>query len=183
MAKYLRENPLFSACGLNCGLCSMRLSGHCTGCGGSVDNHSCAILKCGAEHGVEYCFMCKEFPCSRFDGATEYDSFVTRRNMLNDLEKAKTVGIEKYMKEQEEKAKILEWLISNYNDGRKKTFFGVAVNLLELQDIKAVVEKLKVQTTAEQTDKEKAALAKKLFAEIAKEQGIALKLNKKPAKS
>ncbi len=38
-----------------------------------------------------------------------------------------------------EKAKILEAFLSNYNDGRKKTFFYAAVNLLELQDLQTAL--------------------------------------------
>ena len=43
--------------------------------------------------------------------------------------------MEVYNTEQMEKARILDVLISNYNDGRKKTLFCVAVNLLELQEL------------------------------------------------
>ena len=33
MNEFKRENQLFSMYGLNCGLCTMRLGGHCPGCG------------------------------------------------------------------------------------------------------------------------------------------------------
>ena len=51
------------------------------------------------------------------------------------MEKAKRFGIAAYNAEQAEKAKILEVFLSSYNDGRKKTLYCVAVNLLELQDL------------------------------------------------
>lgn len=33
MKNFNRENPLFSLCGLNCGLCTMYLDHYCPGCG------------------------------------------------------------------------------------------------------------------------------------------------------
>ena len=42
--------------------------------------------------------------------------------------------------EQQEKIRILSWLLSDYNDGRRKNFFCVAVNLLELSEIREAME-------------------------------------------
>ncbi len=59
MKGFKRENRLLSLCGLNCGLCTMKLGGHCGGCGNG--NQSCKIARCSLEHGgVEYCFQCPE---------------------------------------------------------------------------------------------------------------------------
>lgn len=69
MKGFKRTNLYFSLCGLNCGLCTMRLDGHCPGCGGGEGNQSCAIAKCSLQHNkVEYCFNCSEFPCLRYEG-------------------------------------------------------------------------------------------------------------------
>ena len=63
MKNYQREYPLFSLCGLNCALCPMHLNKYCPGCGGGEGNQSCAIFRCGWEHGCpEYCFQCGEYP-------------------------------------------------------------------------------------------------------------------------
>jgi len=40
------------------------------------------------------------------------------------------------------KIEILHILLSKYNDGRKKTFYCVAVNLLNLSEIKEILGKL-----------------------------------------
>ena len=34
MKGFTRREPLFSLCGLKCGLCRMHLGGYCPGCGG-----------------------------------------------------------------------------------------------------------------------------------------------------
>ena len=72
--------------------------------------------------------------------------------------------------------------MANYNDGRRKSFFCLAVNLLELQDIKSVVEQIVTETESDNpTLKEKAAIAANLFQAVAAKRNIVLKLNKKTA--
>lgn len=183
MKDFNRSNPLFSLCGLNCGLCPMRLDGYCPGCGGGKGNQPCATARCSLRHGgIEYCFQCPAYPCETYDSLDEYDSFITHRNRQRDLAKAQETGIDSYQLELEEKIEILKYLLANYNDGRRKTFFCVAVNLLELDDIKTVMSQL-----AEKTEplplKERAAYAVRLFQSAAEPRGIVLKLRREARKS
>lgn len=50
------------------------------------------------------------------------------------------IGEEAYNAEQIEKHQILDRLLEEYNDGRKKTLFCLAVNLLPLEDLRTVFE-------------------------------------------
>ena len=135
------------------------LSKHCPGCGGGEGNQSCKIARCSMEHGgVEYCFQCGKY-CGRYEHIEDYDSFITARRRKNDLAKARQIGIDAYNAEQAEKVKILNILLSGYNDGRKKTLFCVAVNLLELQELRNVIERLESNSEMRtRTLKEKSAL-------------------------
>jgi len=182
--KYKRTYPLFSACGLNCGLCPRYYTdgdSRCPGCGGenfSEKHCSCSILPCIQSKGLEYCYLCDDFPCKKYD-KWDKDSFITHKNMMKDSEKAKTLGISVYKKELNEKVKILENLLTNYNDGRRKSFFCLAVNLLELNDVKNVLKQIKKETKSDDlTIKEKSSIAVELFETIAKEKNIILKLRK-----
>ncbi len=58
--------------------------------------------------------------------------------------KARRFGIEAYNVEQTEKAKILDILLSGFNDGRKKTLFCAAVDLLDCKSSKQYSVKLSV---------------------------------------
>lgn len=137
MKGFERNNPNFSLCGLNCKLCPMNLSGHCGGCG--FGNQSCSIARCSLEHGKpEYCFQCPEYPCDRYADIDKFDSFVTHMNQKADLEKMMIIGEDAYNEEQVEKRRILDRLLEEYNDGRKKTLFCLAVNLLPLDDLRTV---------------------------------------------
>ena len=133
------------------------------------------------EHGdVEYCFQCSEYPCPKYDHIDDFDSFITHRNRKSDMEHAKRFGIDAYNAEQTEKAKILEVLLSNYNDGRKKTLFCVAVNLLELQELQTVLREIDRKPDMEtMTLKEKSAFVAGLLQDAAATKNIDLKLHKK----
>lgn len=78
-----------------------------------------------------------------------------------------------------EKIEILRYLLEHYNDGRRKTFYCTAVNLLELEDVKSVMAQIKEKITGETPIKESAKQVVKLFQTMAEEKGISLKLNKK----
>lgn len=180
MKGFDRQDLLFSLCGLNCVLCPMRLGGHCPGCGGGKGNQSCGIARCSLEHGgPEYCSECGEFPCGRYEGFEETDSFITHRHCRKDFEKRQRIGTEKYREEQEKKRRILQLFLENYNDGRRKTFFCVAVNLLELEDLERAVRQLGAEKEADSLPmKEKAARAVCLLQAAADERKIALRLRK-----
>lgn len=176
MKGFTRKNQLFSLCGLNCGLCTMRLGGHCGGCGNG--NQSCKIARCSLEHGgVEYCCECPHYPCEQYEKCDEYDSFITHRKRKADMEKLRRIGADRYNAEQEEKVRLLGYLLSTCNDGRRKTLFCLAVNLLELADVQAVADRLMASDLS--TVKERAVYAAALLQEAAGEKGIALKLNRK----
>lgn len=181
MKYFERKNQLLSLCGLNCGLCSMFINMNCPGCGGGVGNQSCRIARCSIEHGdVEYCFQCRDYPCEKYSNIDDFDSFITHRNQKTDLEKAVRIGIENYNKEQKEKIQILKILLTEYNDGRKKTLFCTAVNLLELSDLRELIRKIEGNTElASFTIKEKSALIAGMIKEIASRRGIELRLRKK----
>ena len=189
-----REYPLFSACGLNCGLCSRFYTdgaSRCPGCAGegfSEVHPPCGILSCCQRKGLEYCYDCNEFPCKKYDSWGDSDSFITHRNFLADMEKARDFGIEAYKDELNAKVRILEELLDSYNDGRRKGFYCLAVNLLDLADVEGVMERVRAEVgsleggslgiDSQVALKEKAAIAVRLFGAKADEKGIVLKLRK-----
>lgn len=179
MKGFERKNQLLSLCGLNCGLCPMRLEGHCGGCGRG--NQSCGIARCSLTQGkIEYCYACAHYPCERYQNMADYEFFIVHRNQKADLEKAQRIGIDAYNREQEEKVRILELLLSTCNDGRRKNFFCVAVNLLELSDIREALRQMESESgLSSWTLGERCAYIVSAFQEIADRYHIILKLNKK----
>ena len=184
MKGFTRKETHFSLCGLVCALCSMHLGGYCPGCGGGAGNQSCALAKCSMEHGsFQFCWECPEYPCSRYDGFDDGDSFVPHRNRQQDINRARKVGLEAYRVHLAEKRAILDELLTHYNDGRRKTLFNTAVYLLPLEDLRSVMASLGSRPELEeQPVKERALAAVELLQEAADSRSISLKLNKKPKK-
>ena len=181
MKDYRRQNPVFSLCGLCCLLCPMHLGGYCPGCGGGESHQLCAVIRCSREHGeMEYCFSCAEFPCVRLREAARFDSFLPHRHMLQNLTRARGMGIPAFHAELVKREEILHTLLASYNDGRKKTFFCAAVTLLPLADLERGMEVLCAQAAACPTLKEKAACAVRLFTSIADTRQMDLRLHKRP---
>lgn len=184
MKGFTRAETRFSLCGLNCALCSMRLGGYCPGCGGGAGNQSCALARCSLEHGgIQFCWECPEYPCSRYESFDDGDSFVPHRNRTQDIASARELGLEVYLERLEEKRTILDALLEGYNDGRRKTLFTTAVYLLPLEDLRTVMVTLTSQPErTEQPVKERALAAVGLLQEAANNRGVSLKLNKKSKK-
>ena len=184
MKGFTREETRLSLCGLSCCLCAMHLGGYCPGCGGGAGNQSCAIARCSLEHGgVQFCWTCPEYPCSRYDGFDNGDSFVPHRNRRQDIALASEIGLDAYLAQLEEKRAILDALLAYYNDGRRKTLFHTAAYLLPLEDLQSVMAVLASRPEwIDQPIKERALAAAELLQQAADRRDISLKLNKKPKK-
>jgi len=94
------------------------------------------------------------------------------------MEKAKQIGMEAYATKLNEKIILLETLLKNYNDGRRKSFFCLAVNLLDVDDIKAVMTQAADEIGPETGQKELSATMVRLFEEMAKKRDVSLNLRK-----
>jgi len=136
------------------------------------------MLSCCQRKGLEYCFLCDEYPCKKYDGEGQKDSFITHMNIFSDVQKAKEIGLEAYEAELNIKIKILEELLAHYDNGRRKSFYCLAVNLLELKDINAIMKQIREEVDLQAPVKERAAITAKLFQGVADEKGIVLKLRK-----
>ena len=119
-------------------------------------------------------------PCETYQNMDEYDIFITGRQRQADMERAQAMGIEQYTLEQQEKAQILSYLLSHYNDGRRKNFYCLAVNLLELSELREAVKQIQSREELSSLPlKEQCSYAAEVFQKIADRREIKLKLNKK----
>ena len=88
-------------------------------------------------------------------------------------------GLDSYRTMLDEKVELLKFLLAHYNDGRRKTLFCTAINLLPLADCREVTAQLQASAAPEMTLKEKGALAAALLQAQAEERQISLKLRRK----
>ena len=98
---------------------------------------------------------------------------------MNDMGKAQQIGIPAYNAEQEEKRKILDFLLASYNDGRRKNLFCIAVNLLEIGEIENILQAVKSDKEFQGlSKKEQASIIAKQLQDIAANKGIVLNSEK-----
>lgn len=177
--RFKRNDLLFSLCGLNCSLCPMFIRGGGTGCReGSTCYMVCEFAPCSIEHGnIDYCFECGEYPCEKYDGVDLHDSLISHRNQLKDMEKAKTIGIENYRAEQRVKKGILDRFLNEYDNGRRDVFFCLAVNLMDADDLKEVLDEAD-KSTKDMNLAKKSSFMKDALNECAEMRNISLKLRR-----
>ena len=94
------------------------------------------------------------------------------------MDKAKRLGMEAYAAELNEKITLLKKQLESYDDGRRKGFYCLAVNLLELMDVKTVTEQIDDAVDDSMSIKEKSKTAVRLFEAMAEHRGVVLKLRK-----
>ena len=91
-----------------------------------------------------------------------------------------SIGTERYHSELKEKMQILRYLLDNFNDGRRKSFFCMAVNLIEIEDLKSAVKEIEDEVSGKElTVKEKAVISVEILKSAAARKNIVLKLRKK----
>ena len=160
-----RNDLLFSLCGLNCSLCHSFIRGNCTGCQeGSTCALICEIAPCSIKNGnIDYCFEFEEYLCDKYDGIDKHDSLISHKNQLKDMQKTKTIGIDKYHAEQLEKKRILNKLLDEYDVGHRDVFFCLAVNLLEVDDLIKVMDECDGITVNMNLDEKSSFMKEKLI--------------------
>lgn len=191
----LKKYPTIGCCGIDCGLCPRYYTGgksRCPGCCGpgffEVMPGCSFITCCIKQKGFEVCAQCKEYPCEKSnqmksEGKDAYDSFVTHQKALPNLDFIKGRGLAAFLSQQQERIKLLETFLREYDDGRSKSFYCLAAALLPIAELMASLVGARLEITAlsiPTTDvKRKAAILRARLAMSAKQQEIELKLRKK----
>ena len=186
MIDKLKKYETIGACGIDCGLCPRfytKGKSACPGCGGlnfKEKHPSCGVLTCCViKNGFENCSECKNFPCRRNETAhTTYDSFVTHKKKISNFEDIKANGIERFVENQKIRIDILHDLLTNYDDGRAKSFFCRTCALLPIANLQEI-QNVANNTIANIELKERCKLIRKSITEIADSLNIDLKLNQK----
>lgn len=171
-----RSHPQFSLCGLNCALCPRYNTAgpsRCLGCGAenfSEFHPTCAIMTCNnKKESVAFCFECSNYPCARYPDEDTKDSFISYQNRKKDVISAQQ-NLNTYLNKINEKNLILNYLLEYHNDGRSKSFYCQAVNLLELEDLNEIKSRLFQTSDTKEV--------RQMILETAQKRGINLALRK-----
>ncbi|MGE5374710.1 MAG: DUF3795 domain-containing protein [Bacteroidota bacterium] len=176
-----KRHPTIACCGIDCGLCPRYYTegkSRCPGCMGEdfLEKHpSCSIVTCCVKkNGFETCAECHQLPCERiveWDGA---DSFVSHKKSLENLRQIKAVGMEEFIRQQNQRMMLLNKLIQEYDEGKSKSFFCLAAALMEIEDLNEVVSQMKAIQDTLRDKKRLAKQAKSILERQAQLKGVKL---------
>jgi hypothetical protein len=122
---------------------------------------------------LETCADCSDFPCEKFNKWFDEDSFVTHQKCLVNIQNIKKLGIEKFLKEQNERKTILEIMLEKYNPGQCMSLYCLAATLMTTEALKKAIKEIE-----NIKEEDRATSFKKLIQELAKRENNNLKLRK-----
>lgn len=175
--------PTLGCCGIDCGLCPRYYTegaSRCPGCAGpgfSEKHPSCSVVTCClVKRHQETCAECGEFPCDKIRGWDRADSFVTHRNSMTNLVRVRERGMAPFMTEQRRRIKLLEELITDYDDGRSKSMYCLTAALLPIPELEGALREARRRKARapRQTRREAAASLKEDFQGRAGKVGVDL---------
>lgn len=138
-----KQYKLVGCCGMSCVLCPRfhsQSKSKCPGCGLSSNRESCSTYKCCTErHHYETCAECAVCPCERLFLQADWVGFNTRKKWIENLNRIKEIGIEKWFAEQMEKQMLLEDTLQYFNNHRMRSFFCLSFLYFEIDTIKKLV--------------------------------------------
>ena len=143
----------------------------------------CKMTRCAVrDRGYETCAECAEFPCPRFEGWDQGDSFVSHLNSIGNLRAIRQGGLEAFAAQQRERIVLLEVMLAEFDEGRSKSYCCLAAALLPLHELGVVVaaarNEVEVRQLGSDDRKERARALRGIVDAAADRLGIELKLRK-----
>ena len=170
--KNSEAKSLIGCCGLYCGLCNKYQSkapSRCIGCKLGEQHSWCSIWNCCVKkHGFETCAECSEiFSCAIF----------TRRKVAEwipaaaNLSQIKEIGLENWLRDQEQRQGLVEELLQNYNEGRSMSLYCKACARMPIEFINSTIIESEKELASKQADesdvKSKAMILKAIITDFA----------------
>lgn len=157
-----KKHPTVGVCGLDCGFCPRYYTqgpSRCPGCAGPdfFSKHpSCAFITCCVKKkGLEVCGECSDFPCARFKTEAEYQqakessSYPSYKVVMRNLDAIREDGLAQFMTQQQKRIRLLERMISDFDDGRSKSLFCRAACLHDLASLESALNEAMRRVKAE----------------------------------
>jgi hypothetical protein len=146
-------------CGLSCRLCPhFHTEGvsRCTGCKGeSRMGAGCPLITCAVKHkGIEFCWDCDESSsCERWAAhraaGRERDSFVSYAALEDNIASVRRIGVEAFIVEQRERDGLLREMLAEFNEGRSKTYFSIAVTVLDAEHLRSALREARLEAAGD----------------------------------
>jgi hypothetical protein len=181
------QHPEIGICGLSCRLCpSYHIVGKskCNGCKSDFRmSAGCPFITCAVKRkGIEFCWLCDEGDnCTKWQAHREYsrefDTFVCYQKLEDNITFIRQHGLDAFDQTQHIREQMLREMLHNFNEGRSKRYFSIAVTVLEIDELQSALTQANKLSIGVEI-KEKSRLLHGLLDEIADERGYVLRLRK-----
>ncbi len=181
------KHPEIGICGLSCRLCpSYHAQGEsrCAGCK-SANRMAvgCPFITCAVKRKqIEFCWECEESEtCDKWrkhrEASRSHDSFVCYQKLEANIASIERNGIKAFEQEQKTRERLVRAMLEEFNDGRSKTYFSIAGTVMQVDELKAALERAR-RGSAGLDPKEKSKLLHSLLDDVAERKHYVLKLRK-----
>ena len=181
------EYPEIGICGLSCKLCPAyhrETKSKCDGCKSeSRMNVGCTFIRCAKlKRNIEFCWDCKESKtCEKWKKHREFsknhDSFVCYQKLNDNIFFVEKKGIENFNFNQNIRRKLLEEMLEDFNEGRSKSYYCVAVTVMEIEELEKALSEVREKANGLNV-KAKSKILHSALDEIAVKKNYHLKLRK-----
>ena len=107
----------------------------------------------------------------------QHDSIVCYQKLEDNIGFIQKNGIEEFEKQQNAREKLVRSMLSEFNDGRSKTFYCIAATILEIRDLEDVLAEARERSMGLDV-KAKSEVMHSLLNKIAENKNYLLKLRK-----
>jgi hypothetical protein len=179
--------PDIGICGLSCRLCPMYNTGaesKCPGCKSTTRMVvGCPFITCAVKKKeIEFCWDCEENKtCEKWkkhrEAGKKIDSFKCYQKLEVDIQFIQKNGIREFEKTQKNRENLLKEMLKEFNEGRSKSYYCIAATVLEIEELKEVLQQITKKTNGLDI-KEKSKVLHTILDDIAQTKNYCLKLRK-----
>jgi len=179
--------PEIGICGLSCRLCPnyhMTTESRCSGCKSEGRmTVGCPFITCAVKKkGIGFCWDCGENQtCQKWkkhrDAGKKNDSFKCYQKLEDDIAFIRKNGVAEFEKSQKVREQLLQVMLQQFNEGRSKSYYCIAVTVLEIAELKEALDKA-TKGSEGLALKEKSKLLHSMLDDIAARKHYYLKLRK-----
>ena len=179
--------PEIGICGLSCRLCPMyntQAESRCFGC--KSKNRmtvGCPFMTCAIKKKeLEFCWECKESKtCEKWkehrEAGKRFDSFKCYQKLEEDISFILKSGISEFKKIQKKREHLLKEMLREFNEGRSKSYYCIAVTVFEIEELEVALTQAKKEVCGLDV-KAKSKVLHSILDEMAEKNGYCLKLRK-----
>lgn len=179
--------PEIGVCGLSCWLCpsyNTEAASRCLGCT-SPDRMAvgCPFITCAVKRkGLPGCWACPDGEaCAKWQAhraaGREHDSFVCYQRLEENIACLQSAGPAAFAERQRERAALLRQMLAEFNDGRSKRTYCVAVTVMQPDELAEAMADAR-GLCAHDDQKQRAQALQRCLQAVAERRGYLLKLRK-----